>query len=98
MTSDGPQVPIHVFKKGDILLAQITQAPLLPLSYAGYSNWQLKPRDKFIILKQFAHIAIVVGEPVIIDKKIHRDDLEPQRLVLENALKSITLQATGLLS
>ena len=97
-TSDGPQGPIHVFKMGDILLSQFTQAPLLPLSYAADRFWQVNSWDKFIIPKPFARIAIVIGEPVTIDKKIHRDDLEPQRLALENALKSITTQATSLLA
>ena len=97
-TSDGPQGPIHVFKMGDILLSQFTQAPLLPLSYAADRFWQVNSWDKFIIPKPFARIAIVIGEPVTIDKKIHRDDLEPQRLALENALKSITAQATSLLA
>jgi len=96
-TSDGPQGPLHVFKIGDILLAQFTQAPLLPMAYAAERYWQLNSWDKFIIPKPFTRIAIVVGEPVLIDKKIHRDDLEPQRLALENALKSITQQAKSLL-
>ncbi len=97
-TSDGPQGPIHIFKMGDILLAQFTQAPLLPLSYAADRFWQVNSWDRFIIPKPFARIAIVIGEPVTINKKIHRDDLEPQRVVLENALKSITTQAASLLT
>jgi len=96
-TSDGPQGPIHVFKMGDILLAQFTQAPLVPVAYAASRYWQVNSWDRFIIPKPFSRIAIVVGEPVVIDKSIHRDDLEPQRLALENALKSITTQAASLL-
>jgi len=97
-TSDGPQGPLHVFKLGDVLLAQFTQAPLLPLAYAAERYWQVSSWDRFIIPKPFSRIAIVIGEPVLIDKKIHRDDLEPQRLALENALKSITAQANRLLT
>ena len=97
-TSDGPQGPIHVFKIGDILLSQFTQAPLLPLTYAASRYWELKSWDKFIIPKPFSRIAIVVAEPVLIDKTIHRDDLEPQRLALENALKSTAARAKSLLT
>lgn len=96
-TSDGPQGPLHEFKMGDVLLAQFTQAPLLPLAYAASRYWQLRSWDEFIIPKPFSRIAIVVGEPCVIDRKIHRDDLEPQRLALENALKSITARAKTLL-
>ena len=96
-TSDGPQGPLHVFKLGDILLAQFTQAPLVPLAYAAERYWELKTWDKFIIPKPFTRIAIVIGDPVRIDKSIHRDDLEAHRLAMENALKSLNKKANALL-
>jgi lysophospholipid acyltransferase (LPLAT)-like uncharacterized protein len=89
-TSDGPQGPIHVFKLGDILLSQFTQAPLLPLSYAANRAWQLKSWDKFLIPKPFAKIVITIGEPVTIPKGLLAEDLEPLRLQMQNALKSLT--------
>ncbi len=92
-TSDGPQGPLHVFKLGDILLAQFTQAPLLPLSYSADRFWQLRSWDQFIIPKPFARIAICVGQPHAVAKGIHSDDLEPQRLAMEKALLSLNAQA-----
>ncbi len=89
-TSDGPQGPIHIFKLGDILLAQFTQAPLLPLSYAASRAWQLNSWDKFLIPKPFAKIVVTIGEPVTIPKGLSAEDLEPFRLQMENALKSLT--------
>jgi lysophospholipid acyltransferase (LPLAT)-like uncharacterized protein len=89
-TSDGPQGPIHIFKLGDILLAQFTQAPLLPLSYAASRAWQLNSWDKFLIPKPFAKIVVTIGEPVTIPKGLPAEDLEPFRLQMENALKSLT--------
>jgi len=89
-TSDGPQGPIHVFKIGDILLSQFTQAPLLPLAYAANRAWQLNSWDKFLIPKPFAKVVITIGEPVTIKKGLLAEDLEPLRLQMENALKSLT--------
>lgn len=89
-TSDGPQGPIHVFKLGDILLSQFTQAPLLPLSYAASRAWQLRSWDRFLIPKPFARIVISIGEPVTIPKGLLAEDLEPFRLQMENALKLLT--------
>ncbi len=97
-TSDGPQGPIYQFKAGDILLAQFTQAPLLPLAYAAQRYWQLKSWDRFMIPKPFSRIAIVVGKPVTIEKNLHQDDLEERRLAMENALNSITDKASALLN
>ena len=92
-TSDGPQGPIHVFKIGDILLSQFTQAPLLPLAYAAERAWTLKSWDKFMIPKPFSRIAIAIGEPVTIPKGLLAEDLEPLRLQMENALKALTREA-----
>ncbi|MBI3560708.1 MAG: lysophospholipid acyltransferase family protein [Gammaproteobacteria bacterium] len=93
-TSDGPQGPLQVFKLGDILLAQLTQAPLLPMSYAADRYWQLRSWDRFIIPKPFARIAIDIGCAVTIPKGILAEDLEPQRLQLENTLKSLAHNAS----
>jgi len=97
-TSDGPQGPIHVFKIGDILLSQFTQAPLLPLAYAADRAWTLKSWDKFLIPKPFSRIAIAIGEPVTIPKGLLAEDLEPMRQQMENALKGLTLEAQDALT
>ena len=92
-TSDGPQGPIHIFKIGDILLSQFTQAPLLPLAYAAEKAWMMKSWDQFIIPKPFSRVAIAIGEPVSIPKGLLAEDLEPLRLQMENALKELTEKA-----
>ena len=97
-TSDGPQGPLHVFKVGDILLSQFTQAPLLPLAYATDKAWIMNSWDRFIVPKPFSRIAIAIGEPVNIPKGQLAEDLEPYRLQMENALKALTQQAQDALS
>lgn len=92
-TSDGPQGPLHVFKLGDIMLAQFTQAPLLPFSYAANRAWTLKSWDRFIIPKPFARIAIVLGAPVHIPKALLAEDLEPLRLQMQDTLMNLGEQA-----
>ncbi len=67
-TSDGPTGPIHVFKPGAIMLAQLTQTELLPVSYAASRYWQLSSWDKFIIPKPFSKIVIAIGKPVKVNK------------------------------
>ena len=92
-TSDGPQGPIHVFKIGDILLSQFTQAPLLPFSYAAENAWVLKSWDQFIIPKPFSRVTIVIGAPYQVEKGIPAEDLEPARQQMENTLKSLNQTA-----
>jgi lysophospholipid acyltransferase (LPLAT)-like uncharacterized protein len=95
-TSDGPTGPIHVFKIGDILLSQLTQAPLLPLAYAANRAWYLKSWDRFIIPKPFARIAITIGAPLTVPKGLMAEDLEPYRLQMQNSLRELTEKAASL--
>ncbi|MEJ2449442.1 MAG: hypothetical protein P8047_02065 [Gammaproteobacteria bacterium] len=96
-TSDGPTGPLHVFKIGDILLSQFTQAPLLPLSYAASRAWYLKSWDRFIIPKPFARIVITIGTPLTVPKGLLAEDLEPYRLQMQNSLRALTDSATKML-
>ena len=97
-TSDGPTGPLHVFKIGDILLSQFTQAPLLPLSYAASRAWYLKSWDRFMIPKPFARIAITIGAPLTIPKGLLVEDLEPYRLQMQTTLQALAEQATQLVN
>ena len=97
-TSDGPTGPIHVFKIGDILLSQFTQAPLLPVSYAADHAWYLKSWDRFIIPKPFARIVITIGTPVTIPKGLMVEDLEPYRLQMQTSLRELAEQASTLVN
>ena len=82
-TSDGPTGPIHEFKQGAVMLAQLTQSPMLPVAYAADRYWELKSWDKFIIPKPFSRIVIAVGEPHYIDKKSNAEKMEEERKAME---------------
>jgi lysophospholipid acyltransferase (LPLAT)-like uncharacterized protein len=63
ITPDGPRGPRFKFKPGALLLAQMSQRPILPLAYAASRAWLVK-WDKFVIPVPFlARIAIAVGPP-----------------------------------
>lgn len=81
-TSDGPTGPIHKFKQGAVMLAQLTQSPMLPIAYTADRYWELKTWDKFIIPKPFSRIVIAVGEPHRVEKKSNAEQLEKERLKL----------------
>ena len=63
ITPDGPRGPRFGFKPGALLLAQMSQRPILPLAYAASHAWLVK-WDKFVIPVPFlARIAIAIGPP-----------------------------------
>lgn len=92
-TSDGPTGPLHKFKPGAIMLAQMSGAPILPLSWAADRYWQLSSWDRFIIPKPFARIVISVGEPRYIDRQLGMTELEPIQQELEETLKRLQQEA-----
>ncbi|MGD8407189.1 MAG: lysophospholipid acyltransferase family protein [Thiohalophilus sp.] len=92
-TSDGPTGPLHKFKPGAIMLAQMSGAPILPLSWAADRYWQLSSWDRFIIPKPFAKIVINVGEPRHIDRQLGMTELEPIQHELEETLKRLQQEA-----
>jgi lysophospholipid acyltransferase (LPLAT)-like uncharacterized protein len=62
ITPDGPRGPRFQFKPGAILLAQMSQRPILPMAYAASRAWLIK-WDKFVIPWPFARIVIALGPP-----------------------------------
>ncbi len=83
---DGPKGPAREFKVGTILLAQLTQVPLVPVAYAADRAWRLKSWDRFVVPKPFSRIKIAVGQPIYVDKKLSKEDQEAVRIKAENAL------------
>jgi lysophospholipid acyltransferase (LPLAT)-like uncharacterized protein len=88
-TSDGPTGPVHEFKQGAVMLAQLTQSPMLPIAYMASRYWESKSWDKFIIPKPFSRIVIAVGEPHSIDKKSNTEKLEEERVKMETAMNNL---------
>lgn len=64
IAADGPHGPACQAKPGTPMLAQMTRAPMLPVSFAADRYWQLGSWDRMIIPKPFARVVMVIGEPL----------------------------------
>lgn len=64
IAADGPHGPARQAKPGTPMLAQMTKAPMLPVTFAADRYWQLGSWDRMIIPKPFARVVIVIGEPL----------------------------------
>jgi len=73
---DGPTGPIYEFKPGVAMLAQLSGAPLLPISYHASHFWCAKSWDRFMIPKPFANIVVGIGEPLTVNKTDSADGFE----------------------
>ncbi len=88
MTPDGPRGPAWKFKPGAVLLAQLSQRPIIPLAYAASRVWKIK-WDQFVIPTPFARIVIAIGEPVYIPKGLDAAALAAMQLTMEQKLKAL---------
>ncbi|MFK7861213.1 MAG: lysophospholipid acyltransferase family protein [Granulosicoccus sp.] len=74
VTPDGPIGPIYRCKPGVAMLAQLSCAPLLPLSYAGSRVWQLRSWDRFMLPMPFSSIVIGIGPALRVDNTLAADN------------------------
>ena len=90
---DGPHGPGFVTKPGTLMLAQMTQATLLPLSFSADRYWQLDSWDRVIIPKPFARVTITIGEPVTVARG---ESVEAAAESLGSQLDALTREADRL--
>jgi lysophospholipid acyltransferase (LPLAT)-like uncharacterized protein len=97
ITPDGPRGPPWKFKPGAILLAQMSQRPMIPIAYAASRAWKIQ-WDRFVIPKPFARVAIVVGAPVYVARGLDAVGLARMQEQMEGNLKALYHQALGLVT
>ncbi|MGO9802698.1 MAG: lysophospholipid acyltransferase family protein [Steroidobacteraceae bacterium] len=89
ITPDGPRGPRFKFKPGALLLAQMSQRPILPLSYAASRAWLVK-WDRFVIPVPFlARIAIAIGPPRYVPRVTGAAGLEALQGEMERELERL---------
>lgn len=92
ITPDGPRGPAWKFKPGAILLAQLSQRPIIPMAYAASRAWKIK-WDRFVIPWPTARVAIAIGAPFYVPKRLDADALEKLQEEMEQRLKGLFEQA-----
>ena len=90
ITPDGPRGPVHEFKPGAVMLAQLTGKPILPISIAASHTWRFRTWDKFELPLPFSRVVIAYGEPMRMPRGLDADSLA--RLQVEMAGKLQELQ------
>ena len=97
MIPDGPTGPLYHFKAGAAVLAQTSGAPILPMGLAAQRFFTVKSWDRLIVPWPFSRVAITVGEPQALPKRLATEELEAERRRLEGLLDDLTLEAEACL-
>jgi lysophospholipid acyltransferase (LPLAT)-like uncharacterized protein len=93
ITPDGPKGPLHEFKPGAIMLAQITGKPILPIAVAAASAIRFRTWDAFELPLPFSRIAIVYGEPVKVGRATDTAAFEQWQAKMAELLRVLRRQA-----
>ena len=90
ITPDGPRGPKYCCQDGVISLAQITQAPIVPVSYDVSRKITVNSWDSFMVPLPFARATLRIGAPMTVPADASDEQHEQKRLELENVLKSLS--------
>ena len=92
-TLDGPRGPALEAKPGAVWLAGATGAPLLPAHAEAERSWALKSWDRTQIPKPFSRVAVVIGAPLPVPRRLSDDEMEDERRALEGVLETLRRRA-----
>ena len=94
ITPDGPRGPARRAAMGPVALARLSGKPVLPVAWSVDRYWQAPGWDGMMIPKPFSRGIFVVGE--MIPAPGPKDDLEPHRVSLEQAMNLVSARADSL--
>jgi lysophospholipid acyltransferase (LPLAT)-like uncharacterized protein len=97
ITPDGPRGPLHEFKPGAIMLAQITGKPILPIAVAHSRKFTFRTWDSFELPLPFSRVAIVYGEPVKVSRAMDAAALAGWQQQMAERLLDLRRQAEAAL-
>ncbi|MEM5517408.1 lysophospholipid acyltransferase family protein [Henriciella sp. AS95] len=95
ITPDGPRGPAETVQPGPIVLAQRTGAAIIPYALDCRPVNRLNTWDRFMIPIPFSKGAMVIGEPIFIDKTASTDDAVHE---LGNAMDAVYARASELIA
>ncbi len=90
ITPDGPRGPKYQVAPGIISLAQLAEAPVIPVSYDIAWKITLNSWDAFMIPVPFGRATLRIAPPIVVPRNADDRLREDKRLELENVLKSLS--------
>lgn len=97
-TLDGPRGPACRAQPGALWLAKTTGHPLLPYHIESSRHWTARSWDRTQVPLPFSIVAVAIGAPRYIASDASDDELEAERLALEQSLEQLRARAHAMLA
>jgi lysophospholipid acyltransferase (LPLAT)-like uncharacterized protein len=98
LTPDGPKGPLHEFKPGAVMLAQLTGRPILPVSVAASCAFRFPTWDRFELPLPFSRVVIAYGEPVKMPRGVDAESLARLQGEMAGRLQALQQEARAALA
>ena len=95
MTADVPKVSRQA-GLGIVTLARLSGRPIYPLAVVTNRRFDFKSWDRASLGKPFGRGAMVLGDPILVDRAADEDDQEQARLAVERGLDAVHARAYAL--
>jgi lysophospholipid acyltransferase (LPLAT)-like uncharacterized protein len=86
LTPDGPRGPRRRLKPGIVFLASHAGLPVVPVGVGFTRAWRAPSWDHFAVPLPFSTVTGVIGAPIDVPPELAREEIEPYRLRVENAM------------
>jgi lysophospholipid acyltransferase (LPLAT)-like uncharacterized protein len=86
---DGSKGPRRYCKPGAIMVARIAGVPIIPVGFAASRGWRAPTWDRHLLPYPGSEVALTVGEPFVVERRIDADTLEEYRRELEERLNRL---------
>ena len=96
ITPDGPRGPRQHAAAGAVMLAELADAVLLPVSYATSRRRTLGSWDRFLLPLPFGRGVFVIGQEIAVPADLDSTGRETLRRTLEDALNAVNNEADRL--
>lgn len=92
ITPDGPRGPKYRVQPGVISLAQLTRAPIVPVSYVLSRKIVINSWDNFMIPLPFARCVVRIGAPIWVPREADGPMREQKRVEVETVLQTLSVE------
>jgi lysophospholipid acyltransferase (LPLAT)-like uncharacterized protein len=91
---DGPRGPRHRAQVGIIILARLTEIPIIPVAVGARWKIEFQSWDRFLLPLPGSRIVVAFGEPVVVPSDADSALVEQKRQELEGKLLKLTEEVT----